>query len=338
MPADDVRERAALLRVATTLIDRTRSFTGTRRGRLTLHTTTAVLGLGLAVPIGLKLADEPFPVHRGNVMLIAIAGSVLLVASLFKARGWALLFARHERPATLALAAAGGGASVSGLALPGRFDEVVRIAIVRRLGSQAGIRRVGLSLLVLGMVDAAALTPLAIAGSATSGQSAAVRTGLAVLAAVGIGAGIVLALLPRILGARRIVRFRIVAWLNSGHIPLPRLSAAWLLVFASWALRATAILVLMAALGLGWSPALAILLLCAGSAAAAIPIGPGGAATQVGAGAAVLVAAHVHADQALAAAVTTQTLGMLCGALVLGSAVVWKGVGAVLPRLPRLRT
>jgi hypothetical protein len=62
----------------------------------------------------------------------------------------------------MALAAAGGAASVTGIALPGRFDELVRVAVVRRYpGSCAGVGGVCLSLLLLGLIDSAALAPLA---------------------------------------------------------------------------------------------------------------------------------------------------------------------------------
>jgi Lysylphosphatidylglycerol synthase TM region len=315
------------------LLQRARTASASPRARRSYQVGTAVLGLGLAVPIGLKLAHQPFPIHRGNVGLVLGAAGILLAAGLLKARGWSLLFARHERPATLALAAAGGGASVSGLALPGRFDEVVRIAIVRRYGSPSGVKRLMLSLLVLGLVDAAALTPIALAGTAVPGQSAGLRTGLAVLAAVGLGAAALVVLLPRMLDAQGVSRFRLARWLQPGHIPIPRLSAAWGLVFASWSLRAVALMVVVAALGLGWSPVLAILLLCASSAAAAIPIGPGGAATQVGAGAAVLVAANVGSEKALGVAVTAQTLGMICGAALLIVAVGWRLRGVATTRL-----
>ncbi len=157
------------------------------------------------------------------------------------------------------------------------------------------------------------------------------------LAAVGIGAGVVVVVLPRLLGASRVVRFRLARWLNPGHIPLP--AAVGLVaprLRAPGSLRAVAILVLLAALGLGWSPALAILLLCAGSAAAAIPIGPGGAATQVGAGAAVLAAAHVTPTRRPRRRGDAQTLGMLCGAVVLVAATGLEASRAVRPRLPRL--
>ncbi len=49
-----------------------------------------------------------------------------------------------------------------GIVLPGRFDELIRIAIVRRFpGCPAGIRSICLSLVTLGLIDSAALADIA---------------------------------------------------------------------------------------------------------------------------------------------------------------------------------
>ena len=58
--------------------------------------------------------------------------SIMLAAYAAKAWGWQRLFRRGQRPAVLTLAAAGGAASVGGIALPGRCDDVIRVAVVRR--------------------------------------------------------------------------------------------------------------------------------------------------------------------------------------------------------------
>ena len=95
-------------------------------------------------------------------LLIVGAGLLFLVAYPVKAWGWRRLFAPHERPHTAALAAAGGAASVTGIALPGRFDDAVRVAVVRKSPNcPAGIRALAFSLFALGLIDAIALTPLA---------------------------------------------------------------------------------------------------------------------------------------------------------------------------------
>ena len=107
------------------------------------------------------------------------------------------LFTRAERPTTLALAAGNGGAALVGVLLPGRFDDAMRIAVVRRYpGCRAGVRVLLLSLVMLGLIDSVALAPLALAGAALPNVGAGVRAGLAVVAAGGIAAAVVIALLP----------------------------------------------------------------------------------------------------------------------------------------------
>ena len=47
-----------------------------------------------------------------------------------------------------------------GVVLPGRFDDAMRIAVVRRYpGCPAGLRAISLSLVMLGLIDSAALLP-----------------------------------------------------------------------------------------------------------------------------------------------------------------------------------
>ena len=82
-------------------------------------------------------ATHGWPLTRGNAWLIAVAGVLFLLAFALKGAGWRRLLARGERPGSHALAAANAAASVTGLALPGRFDDVVRIAVARRLGGGA---------------------------------------------------------------------------------------------------------------------------------------------------------------------------------------------------------
>src|SRR5438105_4764425 len=103
-----------------------------RRGRIALAVASslfAVVGGGIAVR---HFAVTSWPLSRGRPLVLAAAGVLFLLSYALKAYGWRRLFAKSERPPSLALAAANGGASVMGVALPGRFDDVVRVAIVRR--------------------------------------------------------------------------------------------------------------------------------------------------------------------------------------------------------------
>jgi uncharacterized membrane protein YbhN (UPF0104 family) len=258
-----------------------------------------------------------WPIHHANVWLVVVAAELFLLAYGFKAWGWQRLFASGRRPRVLTLAAAGGAASVGGVALPGRFDEVIRIAVVRRCrGSKASLGAVGLSLVLLGLLDSAALTPLASVAAAVSAPSTTLRVGLAIVAAAGVAAGAVVLALPRLARHHRVAHFRLASWARE-HAATPRAaSGALALVAASWILRGLAIFVLLKAFGVGASLPLALAVLCASAASAALPVAPAGQAMQAGAGAAVLVAAGVHVEQAIAFAVATQALIVVTGAAI----------------------
>jgi uncharacterized membrane protein YbhN (UPF0104 family) len=285
--------------------------------RRALSVGSALLGLGAAVLTSRHFASSGWPIQHANVWLVLLAGELFLFAYGLKAWGWQCLFAHGRRPRVLTLAAAGGAASVGGVALPGRFDELIRIAVVRRCrGCQASFGAVGLSLVLLGLLDSAALTPLASVAAVVSAPSTLFRVGLAVIAAAGVAAAAVVLLLPRFAGHPRVARFRVAGWARE-HAAGPRAAmTAWTLVAGSWILRGLALFVLLKALSMGASLTLALAVLCASAASAALPVAPAGQAMQAGAGAAVLVAAGVHVEQAIAFAVAAQTLVVVAGALI----------------------
>jgi len=304
-----------------------------RTAGLVLAAGSGVLVLVIAV-IGVRyLAETPARLSRGNPGLLAAAAALSLVGYACKAHAWRRLIARHERPRALALAAANGGASLSGLALPGRFDDVVRIAIVRRSGAcPTGVRTLCLSLFMLGLIDTAALAPLAVAATALPGHSLGVRLGLALLAGVGFAAAAVVVAMPRLAASKRLLRFPIGRWLHPRTTSLREALQAWALVSASWLTRAVGLLLLLGALGVGFSPALALFFLCASSAATALPIGPGGTATQVGAGTAVLIASGVSASQAVGVALAVQGMALLVGGSIFLFATAWRIALRLAPR------
>jgi len=291
--------------------------------RLTLVAGCGALALTLSMLAARRFADTPLPLSRGHPGLLTAAGLLFLVAYSLKILAWRQLFAPGERPQTRALAAATGAASIAGLALPGRCVDVVRIAIVHRYrGSPAGVRTLCLSLFVLGLIDVAALTPLALASTAVPGQRNAVRAGLILLAGVGFAAAVLVAVLPRMTTRGRLASSRLGHWLRPRTISPRAASGAWVCLSVSWLVRAGALLVLLGALGVGFSFALAVLYLSAGAAAGALPIGPAGA-TKAGAGAAALIASGVGASQALDVALAVQALAVLCGVAILVSAAAW---------------
>jgi hypothetical protein len=117
-----------------------RRVTGTRRFRFAAGVVSSLLAAALLAVAIQHFATTGWPLADGNPLVIVSAGLLFLLAYGFKAYGWRRLFRAGERPSALSLAAAGGGASLMGVALPGRFDEAARIVIVRRYpGCPAGV-------------------------------------------------------------------------------------------------------------------------------------------------------------------------------------------------------
>ena len=294
-------------------------FARSRSGRLTLGAGVGVLGIALALLAARSFAETSWPLMRGHPGLLAAAGLLFLLASALKIFAWRALFAADERPRTLALAAATGGASVVSLVLPSRLGDAARVAIVRRSrGCPAGVRAICLSLVMLGLVDAAALAPLALACAALPGHSVGVRVSLVIVAGVGVAAAALVVVLPFLAGTRRLLRLRLGRWLRPRTVSLRDASGACALACAHWFLRAVGLLLILGTLGVGFSLPLAMLFLCAGAVVGVLPIAPaGGAAMQAGAGAGILIASGVGASQAIEVAVAGQALGALGGVAIL---------------------
>jgi hypothetical protein len=177
---------------------------------------------------------------------------------------------------------------------------------------------------MLGLIDSAALAPLASVGAAFPGAGIGMRAGLAVVAVAGVAAAALILALPRLAASRRALRFRLGRWLSPRTTSLRSASQAWVLVSTCWLVRAVAVFLLLGTLGVGYSFPLALLFLCAGAAAAALPIGPAGAVTQVGAGAASLIASGVGTSEALGVAVSVAALGVISGTAILLFAAAWR--------------
>ena len=296
-----------------------------RRGRWALGAASGALSLGLAFLAVRHFATTSWPLSGGQPGVLVAAAALLLLAQALKAFGWGRLFAADERPPPLALAAGNGGAALIGVVLPGRFDDAMRIAVVRRYpGCRAGVRALCLSLVMVGLIDSVALAPLALVAAAFPGAGIGVRIGLLVVAAAGAASAALIIALPRLAASERSLRFRIGRWLSPRTTSLRRVTEAWGLVSACWLLRAVAVYLVLGTLGVGYSFPLALLFLCAGAAAAALPIGLAGTATQVGAGAATLIATGVGGAQALAVSLAAGALGVLTGTAVLVVAIAWR--------------
>jgi hypothetical protein len=284
-----------------------------------------VVAVALAALGARHFAATGWPLRNGRPGVLVGATLLLLLAQALKALGWARLFARDERPSALALAAGNGGAALAGAILPGRFDDAMRIVVVRHYpGCRAGIRTLCLSLVMLGLIDSVALAPLALAAAVLPGTGWGVRAGLAVVAAAGAAAAVLIVTLPRLAATQLFLRYRLGRWLFPRATPRGPATQAWALVSGCWLVRAVAVFLILGGIGVGFSVPVALVFLCAGASAAALPIGPAGAATQIGAGAAALIASGVTATQALAAAVAVGGFGVLSGAVILVAASVWR--------------
>ena len=295
-----------------------------------LFVLSAIVVTGL---VARHFANSGWPLHHANFWLVGLAGVILFGAYAAKAWGWQHLFRSGQRPAVLTLAAAGGAASVGGIALPGRCDEVIRVAVVRRCRRRrASVGAVALSLFLLGLLDAVALAPMATVSAGVSNVGWWVRAGLIVVAVAGVAAGAVVINLARLARYPLLARFRLAGWVGEHAASRREAGWAWLGVAASWVLRALAVFVLLAALGLGTDFAMALGFLCASSASAALPVAPAGAATQAGAGAAMLIASGMHSTQAIAFGIASQGLGILTGAVFVVALGAWHAHG----RLPQL--
>jgi hypothetical protein len=141
-----------------------------RRGRWSVAAGSGVIMIVLALLAVRHFATSPWPLSGGQPGVLVAVCLLLLLAQGFKACGWGRLFAADERPRPLALAAGNGGAALTGVMLPGRFDDAMRVAVVRRYpGCRAGVRTLCLSLVMLGLIDSVALAPLAAAAAVLGG-------------------------------------------------------------------------------------------------------------------------------------------------------------------------
>src|SRR4051794_38183900 len=104
-----------------------RTVARSRRARRIGAVAFSVGTLGLSGLTARHYVGTGWPLAGANLWLVAVAGILFFGAFVLKGVGWRRLFAHHERPGSHALAAANAAASVTGVALPGRFDDVVRI-------------------------------------------------------------------------------------------------------------------------------------------------------------------------------------------------------------------
>ena len=297
-----------------------------------LNTAFVLVALAVTVLVARHYAHSGWPLRRANFWLVGLAAVIFLGAYAAKAWGWQRLFHSEQRPAVLTLAAAGGAASVGGIALPGRCDEVIRVAVVRRCRRRtASFGAVALSLFLLGLIDSAAMSPLAAVALSIEHVGGWFQIGLAIVVVAGVAAAAVVLTLPRLTGLRFLARFRVATWMHDNATSPRQAIWAWGAVATSWVLRSLATFVLLAALGLGTDFALALAFVCASAASAVLPVAPAGAAVQAGAGAAILVAAGVRSQDAIAFGIAAQALIIAAGAMCVLALAAWHAQARFVP-------
>jgi hypothetical protein len=272
--------------------------------------TRAVAGLVFAAVtivacalIGKRLTHTSWPLQRADMGLVAASVTLYFASYVLRALGWQKLFPADARPDRARCLAACGAAAASGAVLPFRLDYLIKIGTLRRMrGVKLGLEAIALSIISLGLVDAVAFLPLSI--SATAASSASFRIPLLVVVLFGFGACAVLVSGRRLLLLPLVGRFGWLRKLAARLTSRPQATTrdaivAWAFLLGCWTSRAGASTLLLAALGIGFSPVLALVVLCLSAAASLLPITSGGAVANVGTTAAVLLALGVHKEQAI---------------------------------------
>jgi hypothetical protein len=308
-----------------------------RRGRVFVGCAFGALTLLGCVLVARHLTRTSWPLQRAHTGLVVLAGALYFASFILRALGWQKLFPAPARPDRARCLAACGAAAASGVVLPFRLDYLVKIGTLRRLGGvRLTLEAIALSIVTLGLVDAVAFLPLSISATATS--SASFRAPLILVVLFGVGACGVLAAGPRLARlswVRRYGRLRRAAEhleLRSASATRSAIAAAAFLV-GCWTTRALGSAVLLASLGLAFSPTLALVVLCLGAAASLLPITAGGGIVNVGMTASILLALGINKDQAINFGLASGLL--LCGTALLAALV---GVGLSLTLSVRART
>jgi lysylphosphatidylglycerol synthase-like protein len=297
------------------------------RRRLLFASGFAVVTVGACVLLGRRFTHTSWPLERAHMGLVAGAIALYFASYVLRALGWQKLFPSAARPGRARCLAACGAAAASGVVLPFRLDYLVKIGTLRRMGgAKLGLEAIALSIISLGVVDAIAFLPLSISATATS--SASFRLPLIGVVLFGV------ACCGLLVGGRHLARLPIVvrrarlAKLAARVVDHPRSTpregfAAWLFLLCCWTSRALGSTLLLAALGVGFSPTLALVVLSLSAAASLIPIASGGAVANVTATAAILVALGVHKDPAI-------NFGLASGLLLCSTAAVAAIVGVAI--------
>ncbi len=294
------------------------------RVRLAAGFVFVALTLGACVLLGQRFTHTSWPLQHAHIGLVVGAVVLYFLSYVFRALGWQKLFPAGARPDRARCLAACGAAAASGVVLPFRLDYLIKVGTLRRMrGVTLGLEAIVLSIISLGLVDAVAFLPLSISATATS--SSTFRAPLILVVIFGVGSCGILVAGQHLLRLPLVVRRARLSKLLGRVANHPRGSArdaivAWFYLVGCWTTRAAGSTLLLAALGVGFSPTLALVVLCLSAAASLIPVASGGAVANVGATAAVLLALGVHSGPAI-------NFGLASGLLLCGTAAAAGVVG-----------
>ena len=288
-----------------------------------LPTVMCAIGLVIAVLVARRLTSTSWPLQGAQIELALAAGAAYLASFVFRALGWRQLFPATSRPDRSRCLAACGAAAASGVVLPFRLDYVVKITTLRRLsGVTLGLEAIALSIISLGLVDAVAMLPLAVAAFATSG--AIFRAPLIVVLLFCVGCIGVLAFGPKVARLPLLARSRRLEGMchrvGGSAIRTRSTVAAGGFLVGCWMTRALGNTLLLWALGVGFSPTFALVILCMSAAASILPITAGGAIAGVAATSGVLLALGVPTREAV-------NFSLASGLLLTSSALVAAVIG-----------
>lgn len=291
------------------------------RSSATAFSALAVVGCFL---VARRLTSTSWPLERARLDVVAVAAGAYLASFGFRAVGWQRLFPAAQRPDGSRCLAACGAAAASGAVLPFRLDYVVKVSTLRRLGGvRVGLEAIALSIVALGIVDAVAMLPLATVALITSGTlflAPLIVVQIFCLCCLGIlFAGQRLDRLPFVSRSARMTAL----CRRVGERTFSRSTCvAGGFLLGCWLMRATGNTLLLAALGVGFSPSFALVILCLSAAASILPITAGGAVVSIGATSGVLVGLGVSGERAV-------NFSLSAGMLLTASALVAGLVGLI---------
>ncbi len=270
-------------------------------------------------------AKTGWPFTGADWRLVCAAGVAVGVSELLGALAWQRLFPDAERPSLGAVLTAVTAGAASSHVLPAQLNLAVKVGLVHRLTRGLKLKTVAVTLSALGVLNVAAMLPLALAAALVASFQGMQLVALAVVAAS--TAALLLAFSAEWtvgrLGRSRLRRLSAAASVVCTSVSFrEKRRPVVALLFATWVVRTLVPLALLASFGVHAAASRALLLVALGPIAGVIP-SPSGTTTSIGATAAILSAtglggpvifgyALAASVLSLFAALTGLTVGAAC--------------------------